>query len=96
MKNVLYECKLSQEFEVKIQLEVNELEATNAPEPQKSEDVAEENEHLNSNEEEEEEDAREEEIIILQSPAEYEPETNNNDCKFYKQNLAKRALAGVF
>lgn len=36
-----------------------------------------------------------EEIIILQSP-EYESETNNNDCKFYKQNLAKRALAGVF
>jgi len=34
-------------------------------------------------------------IIILQSP-EYEQETNNNDCTFYKQNLAKQALAGVF
>lgn len=37
-----------------------------------------------------------EEIVVLQSPAEYEPETNNNDCKFYKQSLAKQALAGVF
>lgn len=37
-----------------------------------------------------------EEIVVLQSSAEYEPETNNNDCKFYKQSLAKQALAGVF
>lgn len=41
-------------------------------------------------------DAKEEIVILSQDPAEYEPETNNNDCTFYKQSLAKQALAGVF
>lgn len=41
-------------------------------------------------------DGNNEIVIDLQSPAEYETETNNNDCKFYKQSLAKQALAGVF
>lgn len=34
--------------------------------------------------------------IIELEDAEYGPETNNNDCKFYKQSLTKQALAGVF
>ncbi|XP_050539080.1 SEC14 domain and spectrin repeat-containing protein 1-B [Daktulosphaira vitifoliae] len=33
---------------------------------------------------------------IVVHNVEYAPETNNNDCKFYKRNLAKQALAGVF
>lgn len=34
--------------------------------------------------------------IIELEDVEYGPETNNNDCKFYKQSLTKQALAGVF
>lgn len=34
--------------------------------------------------------------VIELEDIEYGPETNNNDCKFYKQSLTKQALAGVF
>uniref|UniRef100_A0A2H8TYV8 SEC14 domain and spectrin repeat-containing protein 1 n=1 Tax=Melanaphis sacchari TaxID=742174 RepID=A0A2H8TYV8_9HEMI len=85
-----------QDIEVKIELEENELNSANASDLQLNTDdvvVTEKlppilNEQVSS-------DAIDEGIIILQSP-EYEQETNNNDCTFYKQNLAKQALAGVF
>lgn len=84
---------------MKIELEENESESANSSDLQlNTDDVATaaatkkitpiSDEQVNS-------DAIDEGIIILQS-AEYEQETNNNDCTFYKQNLAKQALAGVF
>jgi len=87
----------SQDIDVKIELEENESESANSSDLQLQNTdnvVATEknppilNEQISS-------DAIDEGIIILQSP-EYEQETNNNDCTFYKQNLAKQALAGVF
>lgn len=81
--------------------EEDERESPNASGSQKSEDAEEE-------EEEEEEESRStseepadggvtrEEIVCISPGPEYEPETNNNDCAFYKQSLAKQALAGVF
>lgn len=83
--------------------EGNELGSANASGSQKSEDAEEEEE-----EDEEEEESRSvsdgpvddgatrEEIVCISPSPEYEPETNNNDCAFYKQSLAKQALAGVF
>lgn len=78
---------------MKPEQEEYESESINTNELQKSEnaETEEENYTLIINEQ----ITIKEEVVILQSP-EYESETNNNNCKFYKQNLTKRALAGVF
>lgn len=79
---------------MKIEQNENELKSTNTSILSKFEDMTEVecpsilNEQVSTSE-------VNEEIVILQSP-EYEAETNNNDCSFYKQSLAKQALAGVF
>jgi len=81
---------------VKIELEENELESANTSDLLlNTDDVATTEKSLPILDEQVSSDAIDEGIIILQSP-EYEQETNNNDCTFYKQNLAKQALAGVF
>jgi len=81
---------------VKTELEENESESANTSDLQlNTEDVAAIEKSLPILDEQVSSDAIDEGIIILQSP-EYEQETNNNDCTFYKQNLAKQALAGVF
>ncbi|KAE9527670.1 hypothetical protein AGLY_012743 [Aphis glycines] len=86
-----------QDIDVKIELEENEPESLNTSELQLNADhvtATEKNPPIILNEQVSN-DAIDEGIIILPSP-EYEQETNNNDCTFYKQNLAKQALAGVF
>lgn len=81
---------------MKIELEENESESANTSDLQLSTDnVAATEKSLPILDEQVNSDAIDEGIIIVQSP-EYEQETNNNDCTFYKQNLAKQALAGVF
>lgn len=81
---------------MKIELEENESESTNNIDLQlNTDDGAATEKILPILDERVSSDAIDEGIIILQSP-EYEQETNNNDCTFYKQNLAKQALAGVF
>jgi len=81
---------------VKIELEENESESANTSDLQlNTDDVAATEKSLPILDEQVSSDAIDEGIIILPSP-EYEQETNNNDCTFYKQNLAKQALAGVF
>jgi len=81
---------------VKIELEENESESANNSDLQlNTDDVAATEKSLPILDEQVSSDAIDEGIIILPSP-EYEQETNNNDCTFYKQNLAKQALAGVF
>lgn len=82
---------------MKIELEDNEPKSLNASELQLNADhviATEKNPPIILNEQVSN-DAIDEGIIILPIP-EYEQETNNNDCTFYKQNLAKQALAGVF
>jgi len=81
---------------VKTELEENESESVNTSDLQLNTDnVVAIEKSLPILDESVSSDAIDEGIIILQSP-EYEHETNNNDCTFYKQNLAKQALAGVF
>lgn len=81
---------------MKIELEENESESANNSDLQlNTDDVAATEKSLPILDEQVSSDAIDEGIIILPSP-EYEQETNNNDCTFYKQNLAKQALAGVF
>jgi len=81
---------------VKTELEENESESANTSDLQlNTDDVAAIEKSLPILDEPVSNDTIDEGIIILQSP-EYEQETNNNDCTFYKQNLAKQALAGVF
>lgn len=72
---------------MKTEQEENESDSSNTSGLQTSVEIS--NEQVRN-------DTNDEIVIDLQSP-EYEPETNNNDdCKFYKQSLAKQALAGVF
>lgn len=81
---------------MKIELEEDESESANTSDLQQNTDeVVAIEKSLPILDEQVSSDAIDEGIIILQSP-EYEEETNNNDCTFYKQNLAKQALAGVF
>lgn len=76
-----------QDIDVKTEQEENESDSSNTSGLQTSVEIS--NEQVRSS-------TNDEIVIDLQSP-EYEPETNNNDdCKFYKQSLAKQALAGVF
>lgn len=81
---------------MKIELEEDESESANTSDLQlNTNEVVATEKSLPILDEQVSSDAIDEGIIILQSP-EYEEETNNNDCTFYKQNLAKQALAGVF
>lgn len=100
---MFFQCKYVdlQDIDVKLEQEDDEPLSANSSDLQliKSDD------DVTDREEEDEEDCPNKQINIdgkieeitdiLQCP-EYEPETNNNDCKFYKQSLAKQALAGVF
>lgn len=79
---------------MKIEQDENESKSANTSVLSKFEDMTEEENPLILNEEVSTSEVNQE-IVILQSP-EYEAETNNNDCSFYKQSLAKQALAGVF
>jgi len=84
---------------VKTDQDENESESTNTSEllQIKTGDVDqdEDEDEENPSNERDSSDAREENIVTIQS-SDFEPETNNNDCTFYKQSLAKQALAGVF
>lgn len=87
-----------QDIDVKIEQDGNDSALTTMselPQLRKSRNIAVEDRRLSISNGQDDDDVKDEVIINLPSP-EYEDETNNNDCQFYKQSLTKQALAGVF
>lgn len=87
-----------QDIDVKTDQDENESDLTTTSELlqlQKSEGDAEEDQCPEISNEQVGNDVNDGIIMNMSSP-EYEHETNNNDCTFYKQSLTKQALAGVF
>lgn len=87
-----------QDIDVKTDQDENDSDLTTTSELlqlQKSANIAEEDQCPEISNEQVSNDVKDGIIMNLPNP-EYEHETNNNDCTFYKQSLTKQALAGVF